>query len=78
MTRLVFKLIDAYGNRLPYSIAVVEFEIEGPGELVGDIPFALVGGQGAIYLKATKQPGTVTVRARTPRLPSAEVKVIIR
>lgn len=77
MTRLVFKLIDAYGNRLPYSIAVVDFEIEGPGELVGDIPFALVGGQGAIYLKATKQPGTVTVRAKTPRLPVAQVQVII-
>lgn len=77
MTRLVFKLVDAYGNRLPYSIAVIDFEIEGPGELVGDIPFALVGGQGAIYLKATKQPGTVTVRAKTPRLPAAEVKVVI-
>lgn len=77
MTRLVFKLIDVYGNRLPYSIAVIDFEIEGPGELIGDIPFALVGGQGAIYLKATKQPGTVTVRARTPRLPVAEVQIII-
>jgi beta-galactosidase len=77
MTRLVFKLIDTYGNRLPYSIAVIDFKIEGPGELIGDVPFPLVGGQGAIYLKATKQSGTVTVRARTPRLPPAEVQIII-
>ncbi len=77
MTRLVFKLTDTYGNRLPYSFAVVDFEIEGPGELVGDIPFPLVGGQGAIYLKATKQSGTVTVRAKTPRLPPAQVQIII-
>ncbi|MEP7292975.1 MAG: glycoside hydrolase family 2 TIM barrel-domain containing protein, partial [Chloroflexota bacterium] len=77
MTRLVFKITDKFGNRLPYAIAVVNFEIEGPGELIGDIPFALVGGQAAIYLKATHQPGVVTVRASTPRLAAAEVQVTI-
>ncbi len=75
MTRLVFKITDRFGNRLPYSFAVVSFEIDGPAELVGDIPFPLVGGQGAVYLKATKRAGVVTVRASTPRLAPAEVQV---
>ncbi|HVU12364.1 MAG TPA: glycoside hydrolase family 2 TIM barrel-domain containing protein, partial [Phototrophicaceae bacterium] len=75
MTRLVFKIVDKYGNRLPFAIAVVSFEIEGPGELIGDNPFPLVGGQAALYVKATKQAGTITVRASTPRLAPAEVKI---
>jgi beta-galactosidase len=71
MTRLVVMITDKYGNRLPYAFSAIRFEIEGPGELIGDNPFVLVGGQAALYVKATKQAGTVTVRATTPRLPDA-------
>ncbi len=78
MTRLVFLIADKYGNRLPFSSAVVSFEIEGAGELIGDNPFALVGGQAALYVKATHQRGTITVRASTPRLPTAEVTITTR
>lgn len=77
MTRLVFRIADKYGNRLPFSFAVVSFEIDGPGELVGDIPFPLVGGQAAVYLRAGKQAGIVTVRASAPHLAPAEVQVTI-
>ncbi len=73
MTRLVFMITDKYGNRLPYANLVVSFEIEGAGELIGENPFALVGGQAALYVKASKQAGTITVRASAPRLPAAEV-----
>ncbi len=75
MTRLVFKIVDKYGNRLPFAVSVVNFEIDGPGELIGDNPFPLVGGQAALYIKASKQPGVITVRASTPRLAPAEVRI---
>lgn len=77
MTRLVFRIADKYGNRLPFSFAVVSFEIDGPGELVGDTPFPLVGGQAAVYLRAGNRAGIVTVRASAPRLAPAEVQVMI-
>ena len=78
MTRLVFMITDKYGNRLPYSLAVVSFEIEGPGELIGENPFALVGGQAALYVKATKTKGVITVRASTPRLATATVEIRVQ
>ena len=78
MTRLSFLITDKYGNRLPYADLVVSFEIEGEGELIGENPFALVGGQAALYVKATHQPGTITVRASAPRLPAAEVQITTR
>ncbi|MCC6804673.1 MAG: hypothetical protein IT319_17455 [Anaerolineae bacterium] len=71
ITRLVFKVTDRYGNRLPHAHSIVTFEIDGPGELIGDNPFALVGGQAALYVKATHQPGVITIRASAARLPSA-------
>jgi beta-galactosidase len=77
MTRLVFKITDRFGNRLPYATQVISFEIDGPGELIGENPFALVGGQAALYVKAKHEPGTVRVRATTPRLEDAEVTIKI-
>jgi beta-galactosidase len=75
MTRLVFKIVDECGSRLPYATQSVSFEIDGPADLIGENPFALVGGQAALYVRARKQPGTVTVRATTARLEAAEVTI---
>lgn len=77
MTRLVFKIVDEYGNRLPYTIQPVTLEIDGPGDLIGDNPFALVGGQAALFVKARHEPGVVTVKASTPRLEPATVTIEI-
>jgi beta-galactosidase len=77
MTRLVFRIVDRFGNRLPYTNQPVSFEVDGPADLIGENPFALMGGQAALYVKARCEPGTVTIRATTPRLPAAEVKIAI-
>lgn len=78
MTRIVFKIIDQHENPLPYLSRVVSFEIvEGQAELIGDNPFALIGGQAALYLKATNEPSTVRIRATTPRLEPAEITIEI-
>ncbi|MFQ3568148.1 MAG: glycoside hydrolase family 2 TIM barrel-domain containing protein [Aggregatilineales bacterium] len=76
MTRLVFKIVDEFGNRLPYAIAPVSFDIDGPGILIGENPFPLVGGQAAIYVRATETAGVITVRAAAPRLSPAFVTIV--
>ncbi len=78
MTRLVFRIMDKFGNRLPFANQVVSFEIDGPAELIGENPFAMIGGQAALYVKAGHEPGTVTIRATTPRLESAQVTLEIK
>lgn len=79
MTRLVFKITDNYGNRLPYAIQPVHFELlEGDAQLIGDNPFALVGGQAAMFLRAGRNPGTVRIKASTPRLESVEITVELK
>ncbi len=78
MTRLAFRIVDKYGNRLPYTNQVVSLELDGPAELIGENPFAIMGGQAALYVKARHEPGKVTIRAVTPRLPPAQVALEIK
>lgn len=78
MTRLVFKIVDQFGNRLPYTNQVITFEIDGPADLIGENPFALIGGQAALYIKARHEPGEVTIVAKTMRLPAAEKSLTIK
>ncbi len=78
MTRVVFKIVDRYGNRLPYANQPVSLELDGPADLIGENPFAVMGGQGAVYVRARHEPGLVTVRAVTPRLKAQSVTITIR
>lgn len=67
MTRIVVRITDKYGNRLPYHTSVIGYEVEGDpdtGRLVGENPFPLAGGHTAVYVRAGTTPGTLTVRAR--------------
>ncbi len=75
MTRVVFKIVDRYGNPLTYAVGVVTLDVEGPADLLGETVFPLVGGQAAVYLRSRHEAGTVVVRASTPRLAPAHVSV---
>jgi beta-galactosidase len=77
MTRVWFAVTDRYGNPLPYAMLPVGLEADGPATLVGENPFCLAGGVGALYLRAGRKPGTVKVTARAPRLPEQTVRVKI-
>jgi hypothetical protein len=46
---------------------------QGPAELIGDNPFSLVGGTGAVGIRAQLEPGTVKLTARHPRLDEQQV-----
>ena len=72
-TRVVFRVTDEFGAIRPFADDPIKFELEGPAELIGDNPFSLVGGTGAIWIRAQEQPGTVRLTATHPRLGTQEV-----
>lgn len=67
MTRVVFRVADEFGNTKPFSIGAIQFAIEN-GEIIGDNPFPLVGGCGAIWIRTTERAGKIRLTARHPRL----------
>ena len=67
-TRVVFRVTDEFGAVQAYANDPIILAIEGPAVIIGDNPFALIGGTGAIWIRAGEQAGTVTLKATHPRL----------
>ncbi|MCB9455653.1 MAG: hypothetical protein H6671_06675 [Anaerolineaceae bacterium] len=76
-TRVVVKVVDQEDNTLRFSGKVVTFEMEGPADFYGENPFALPGGQAAVFIRAQRQPGVVTLRARADRLDVAQIQITL-
>src|SRR5271156_3273143 len=76
-TRVVLRVTDEFGAIRPFANDAIQLEIEGPAEIIGDNPFALVGGTGAIWIRAKEQAGTVRVTAQHPRLGSQAIVLML-
>ncbi len=74
-TRVVMRVTDEFGAMRTYANDPVSFKLEGPATLIGDNPFALIGGTGAVWIRAKDQAGTVRLTATHPRLGSQTVEV---
>ena len=73
-TRVVLRVTDEFGAVRTYANDPVQFQVEGSAELIGDNPFALIGGTGAVWVRAGQQPGIVRLTATHPRLGSKTVE----
>jgi beta-galactosidase len=67
-TRVVLRVTDEFDAIRPFANDAIKFELEGPAELIGDNPFALIGGTGAVWVRAKEQAGTVRLTATHPML----------
>jgi len=76
-TRVVLRVTDEFDAIRPFAGDAIRFELTGPAELIGDNPFALVGGTGAIWIRAAEQPGKVRLTAHHPYLGSRHVELEI-
>jgi beta-galactosidase len=73
-TRLVFRVTDECDAVRRFAGGAIQLELEGPAEIMGDNPFALVGGTGAVWIRAMEQPGIVRLTAIHPALGKREVQ----
>jgi beta-galactosidase len=69
-TRVVVRVTDEFGAIRTYANDPIGFTLEGPATLIGDNPFALIGGTGAVWVRAGETPGPVRLTATHPRLGS--------
>jgi len=61
---VVFRVTDKFGNTQQFSSGAVLFEIIGPSQIIGENPFGLVAGAGAIWIKTKQQPGSIKLIAK--------------
>jgi beta-galactosidase len=72
-TRVVLRVTDEFDVVRTYANDPVIFTLEGPAKLIGDNPFSLVGGTGAVWIRAGEKAGTARLTAKHPRLGSQTV-----
>jgi beta-galactosidase len=72
-TRVVLRVSDEFGAIRSLASDAIQLEVEGPAEIIGDNPFALVGGTGAVWLRAKEQAGKVRLTALHPVLGKRQV-----
>jgi beta-galactosidase len=73
-TRVVLRVTDEFGAIRPFANDAIKLELDGPAEIIGDNPFTLIGGTGAIWIRAQDQPGMVRLTVTHPRLGKQIVK----
>jgi beta-galactosidase len=76
-TRVVMRVTDEFEAIRPFANDVIKLDLEGPAEIIGDNPFALVGGTGAVWIRAKEQPGIMQLTAIHPQLGKQQVKIEI-
>jgi beta-galactosidase len=77
-TRVVLKVTDEYGAIRPLANAAVALGITGPGEIIGENPFSLFGGVGAVWIKTKQGAGTISLTARHPVLGEKTLQITVK
>jgi beta-galactosidase len=73
-TRVVLRVTDEFFAIRPFANDAIKFDLQGPAELIGDNPFALIGGTGAVWIRAKEEAGTAVLTATHPVLGSQQVR----
>jgi beta-galactosidase len=76
-TRIVLRVTDEFGAVRPFANDAIKFELDGPAEIIGDNPFSLIGGTGAVWIRAQEKPGKVRLKAVHPQLGTQQAEIEI-
>ncbi len=74
-TRVVLRVTDEYGGPRQFASGAVALSIDGPGEIIGENPFALAGGVGAVWVKTREGSGTITLTGRHATLGTQTITI---
>jgi len=78
VTRVLLRVTDKFGNTQQFASGSIALSIEGPGELIGENPFGLVGGAGGIWIRTKAGSGTIKLTARHQYLGEKVVAIAVR
>jgi beta-galactosidase len=77
-TRVVIKVTDEYGAARPFANAAITLNLQGPGEIIGENPFALFGGVGAVWIKTKQSFGLIKLTATHQILGSKTIDIVVK
>lgn len=77
-TRIVMRVTDEFGSPRPFATGAIVLSIQGPGEIIGENPFALVAGVGAVWVRTRQNAGIIRLTGKHAVLGSRTVEIQVR
>ncbi|MFZ5352335.1 MAG: glycoside hydrolase family 2 TIM barrel-domain containing protein [Bacillota bacterium] len=77
-TRIVVKLLDQYGNLLPFMDEIISIDIKGPLKLQGPDTLVLKGGTAAFWIETYNQAGDAEICIKSASTGEKKVKISIK
>jgi len=77
-TRVVLRVTNEHGGARPFSTGAILLRLEGPGEIIGENPFALAGGVGAVWVRSKEAAGVIRLHARHQYLGEKTVEIRVK
>jgi len=77
-TRVVLAVMGTHSHARPFATGAIQLELTGPGEIIGENPFALSGGSGAVWVRSKEDSGVIKLEARHQYLGSQTVEIRVR
>ena len=65
---MVLKVSDEFGAIRPFANVAIALNLQGPGAIIGENPFSLFSGVGAVWIKTKESAGVIRLKARDPNL----------
>ena len=75
---MVIFVIYVFGSVSSFVNCPINLTIDGPGEIIGENPFALFGGVGAVWIKTKQSPGTIRLTAKHQTLGAKTVTFSVK
>lgn len=77
-TRIVAKVMDQYGNLLPFIDEIIKVDLTGPGRVQGPTELVVKGGAIAFWVETLNQPGIIDVTVRSQTVGSKALKIEVK
>ena len=77
-TRVVLRVTNEHGGPRPFSTGAIVLRLTGPGEIIGENPFSLAGGVGAVWVRTKEAVGVIRLHAQHPYLGEKTVEIKVK
>lgn len=77
-TRIVVKILDPYGNLLPFIDEIIKIKVEGPAKLQGPKEVVLRGGAIAFWVETLNIPGNIHITVQSQSLGQKKIKIQVK
>lgn len=76
-TRIVVKVLDQYGNVLPFIDEIIKIELNGPARVQEPKEVAVKGGAVAFWIETLNEPGEIEVKIQSQSLGSKSIRIVV-